>query len=177
MIKFQREILTLKRELLAIKPDLAILDIQVPAKGNALASAATANGEPTPESAAPATDDEAKELQRIKAIIKDSPDLVNAPAGLNTPLQKAADAGQLAVAEFLLANNADVNGKGIRAGATPLHFAAFRGHKTMAELLIARGADVNAFGTSSDDFRSNTDQTWFMRTPLHLAGEIGRAHV
>ncbi|MBI3415627.1 MAG: ankyrin repeat domain-containing protein [Verrucomicrobia bacterium] len=172
LIKFQREILALKRELLAIKPDKDILDIQVPPKTNALASAVPANSEPAPESAAPATDDEAKELQRIKAIIKDSPDLVNAPDRGFTPLQRAANNGHLVVAEFLLANKADINGStGNRVGATPLHFAAWSGHKSMVELLIAHGADVNALGDPGDMKELNLKG--FMRTPLHVAVEQG----
>ena len=55
---------------------------------------------------------EDQEIQRIKAMIKDSPDLVNAnnaQDGGFAPLHTAARSGQLRVAEFLLDNGADVN--------------------------------------------------------------------
>src|SRR5437899_4741561 len=44
-------------------------------------------------------DEEAKEIQRLKDILKNSPDLINAKNGLGaTPLHTAASSGQLAVA-------------------------------------------------------------------------------
>src|SRR6185503_17146878 len=94
-----------------------------------------------------ATSGEAEVLQRIQAMIKSSPDLINA-RGRNgaTPLHDAADAGQLTVARFLLANRADINGRD-DLDATPLHYAAWSGHQAMCELLLTSGADVNARGT------------------------------
>src|SRR5262249_4986406 len=96
-----------------------------------------------------ATDEEQREVQRIKALIQDSPDLINSPDQPGqTPLHKAAAAGQLVVARFLLANKADVNAHLTKNGtATPLMLAARSGHKTMVELLLANGADVNASGS------------------------------
>ncbi|HWN94924.1 MAG TPA: ankyrin repeat domain-containing protein, partial [Methylomirabilota bacterium] len=101
--------------------------------------------------AAAATDEEEKEVRRIQAMIKDSPDLINARDNNGyTPLHRAATAGQIVVAKFLLANKADVNAKrfpaqvGASTGETPLHFAAGAGHKSMVELLLDNGADVNA---------------------------------
>jgi ankyrin repeat protein len=109
--------------------------------------------------AAELTDEEEKELKEIKAIIKDSPDLIDAPVhgGSGTRLFYAAVAGHLKVAEFLLANKADVNGKP-RQGQSPLITAASRGHKTMVELLLRHGAQVNT-----------TDGEG--KTPLHHAAE------
>jgi len=106
------------------------------------------------------TDDEEREVQRIKTLIANSPDLINAP-GMDgyTPLIAAARDGRLVVARFLLDHGAEVNGAARRRpnlpnlpnvlpvsleGQTPLHAAAERGHLAMAELLIERGADVNA---------------------------------
>ena len=57
----------------------------------------------------PGTNPEAEELARIRAIVKDSPDLVNSRASGNTPLHTAAQSGFLSVAEFLLANGASVD--------------------------------------------------------------------
>src|ERR1043165_3419000 len=93
------------------------------------------------------TDEEEKEVQRIKEMIKNSPDLINSP-GQNgwTPLHKAASLGPLGVARFLLANKADVNSRVSSGKETPLQLAAEAGHKSMTEFLLANGADVNAGG-------------------------------
>ena len=79
----QRELLTARRRLAALSP--------TPADGDA-------NNAPT---------DEDKEVRRIQALIKDSPDLINAAdQNRSTPLHRAAGDGQLVVARFLLANKA-----------------------------------------------------------------------
>jgi ankyrin repeat protein len=92
-----------------------------------------------------ATDDEEKQIRNIQAMIQNSPDLINAPGGDGqTPLQAAAEKGQLIVAKYLLDHGADVNGaSGYLGSRTPLYLAADNGHKAMVELLLARGADVN----------------------------------
>lgn len=114
-----------------------------------------------------ATDDEEKEVRRIQAMIKDSPDLINArdQTGL-TPLHRATMGGQVVVAKFLIASRADVKARtsgSAGAGETPLHLAAARGYKSLVELLLASGADVNA------DAPDGSSQN----TPLHLAAEKG----
>jgi ankyrin repeat protein len=114
-----------------------------------------------PEQAAAKTQDDAEEneIARIKTMIKDSPDLINAPRsnGLS-PLAKAAMMGQLRAAEFLLSNGADVNKK--IQNRTALHWAVENKHKAMVELLISHGADLEA-----------TDGTG--GTPLHTAVQTG----
>jgi len=91
-----------------------------------------------------ATEDEEKEVRRIQALIKDSPDLINSQGSQGgTPLHTAALNGQLAVARFLLANGADVNSQETRDRSTPLHLAARAGGKSMVELLLANGARVD----------------------------------
>ncbi|HYV29259.1 MAG TPA: ankyrin repeat domain-containing protein, partial [Candidatus Eisenbacteria bacterium] len=129
----QAEVNAVEREVLKLRRQLAALDA-----GQAES--------PTTETAA--TGEEQKEVQRIKALIQDSPDLINSPDQTGrTPLHKASAAGQLTVARFLLANKADVNARLTKDGsATPLILAAGNGHKTMVELLLANGADVNATG-------------------------------
>jgi ankyrin repeat protein len=92
----------------------------------------------------PAGSEEDKEIARIKQMIQNSPDLINGNAIQGSPLGRAADAGQLRVAEFLLDNGADVNASSDTAGQTPLLVAAHAGRKTMVELLLKRGASVNA---------------------------------
>ena len=110
--------------------------------------------------------EEVREIEWLKILVKDSPDLVNAvlsPAQGGSgmaPLSKAVRSGQLEVAKFLLAHNAEVN----PAGRTPLHEAAMNGHKTMAELLLAHGAKVNGKEQQG-------------ATPLHYAANNGFASV
>ncbi len=120
----------------------------------------------TPPAILASTDAEEKEIRRIKAMIKDSPDLVNArtpgPGG-STVLHSAASQGHFLVTEFLLANGADVNARDLyneHPNNTPLHMAAANGHKRIVELLLAKGAAVNA-------------ADWSGRTPLHNATSRG----
>ncbi len=106
----------------------------------------------------PILDDEEKEIGRIQAMIRNSPDLINAPAGdpALTPLARAASQGYLRVAEFLLNSGAQINQQEGSSRRTPLHHAVYNGHRKMAELLISRGADVNA-------------ETSGRATPLYMA--------
>lgn len=125
--------LAYEREILALRRQLAALDVGP----NAPSSAGTAE--------TGATDEEDKEIRRIQAMIKNSPDLINAPGPDKlTPLDSAARKGQLVVARFLLDNKADPNFRP-RFGTVqfPLCAAAVNGHKAMVELLLARGAQVN----------------------------------
>ncbi len=98
----------------------------------------------------PASEEEAKELRHIITLTKDSPDLVNGlPSDdVNNPvsaLQLAAVEGQIAVAQYLLAHGASVDGASERGQtSTPLALAAGSGHKTMVELLLSHHASVNA---------------------------------
>jgi ankyrin repeat protein len=107
-------------------------------------------------------DDEETEIRRLQKMIQNSPDLINAPSGgaddNNTPLGRAANKGQLRVAQYLLDSGAEVN----RAyqSRTPLLLAAARGHKAMIELLLAKGADVSARDAGG-------------KTALHIAAENG----
>ncbi len=92
----------------------------------------------------PLLNGEQAEIDRIQALITNSPDLINIHGqGQVTPLQKAAQNGHLIVAKFLLQNRADVDGRGL-SGRTPLHYAAEAGNKSMVEILLGQKADVNA---------------------------------
>jgi ankyrin repeat protein len=106
---------------------------------------------------------EDQEIARIKTMIKDSPDLINAKTisvsgGAGTPLHKAAQDGQLIVAKFLQENGADINAVS-KGGYTPLSLAAQSGNRAMVEFLLRHGADNSIpipFGT-----------------PLHVAAQNG----
>lgn len=97
------------------------------------------------QSAAPTIQDAARngDLGGVKALLDGNPDLVFSKdeKGI-TPLHAAAFAGRKEMAQFLLANKAEVNAKDI-SGETPLFVAVLAGNNYVAELLLANGADVN----------------------------------
>jgi cytohesin len=90
--------------------------------------------------ASPSTAENAEyqEIQRLKAMLQNTPDLIN-----GGPLCHAAQNGQLRVATFLLDHGANINLMD-DSGEIPLVAAARGDQKTMIELLLSRGADVNA---------------------------------
>jgi ankyrin repeat protein len=115
--------------------------------------------EQTAETAKAQKNAEENEIARIKTMIKDSPDLINAASGpTGTPLQVAAQNGWLNAAKFLLANGADVNRKS--GNNAPLHLAIQYGRKAMVELLIANGANLELPDSTGG-------------TALHLASRMG----
>lgn len=77
-------------------------------------------------------------------------------------LHAAAQDGNLAEVEWLLAAGADVNKDS--DGITPLLIAAHKGHREVVEVLLAANADVNKQDEDSD-------------TPLDLAVEEGHEEV
>lgn len=117
-----------------------------------------------PAAAAPEMDEESREIERLRRVLVNSPDLLNAPQGeaKETPLQTAARQDQARVVEFLLAQKADFNLPA--GGLTPLHLAAKAGHKRMVELLLKAGANVDA-------------QAGDGQTPLHQAVAAGHRQV
>jgi ankyrin repeat protein len=87
------------------------------------------------------------DLERVKAMLKDDPDLVfSRDFSGQTALHWAVIQGRTEtdMVKLLLANKADVNAKASNSGWTPLHMAVLSGHKDIVELLLAGGADVNA---------------------------------
>ncbi len=104
------------------------------------------------------------DLEKVKALLKDNPDLVFSKDRVGkTPLYLAAVTGHKDVVKFLLASKADVNAKDI-SGQTPLCGVALSGHKDMVELLLASKADVNAKANNG-------------HTPLHEAAYGGNKDV
>jgi ankyrin repeat protein/N-acetylneuraminic acid mutarotase len=142
------ELLPTQRDLLKLKRQIAALDAGLPVSITAT------------EAAAPTASTEADEVRRIQALIKDSPDLVNAPDQKGeTLLQSAAAKGKLAVVKVLLENGAAVDGLQ-QPGLTPLHYATANGHKAVVDLLLSKGAKADAQNQSG-------------LTPLHLAARKG----
>ncbi len=89
------------------------------------------------------TDEEEQEIRRIQAIIKNSPDLMNASVRGSSPLLQAASKGQLVVARFLLEHGANVDQQTSDDQGPALLIAASHGHKSMVELLLSKGANPN----------------------------------
>jgi ankyrin repeat protein len=139
-------------------------------------------------------DPEDAEIQRIKTLIANSPDLVNSTVAGSTPLCKAAAAGQLRVVNYLLDHGANIDLK--CGGEAPLHHATSSGNKAMVELLLKRGADVNATDSTGGTALHIATQNGFRtvaevllsfhadpnarnaeinqrRTPLHFAASLG----
>jgi ankyrin repeat protein len=103
--------------------------------------------------AAVVMDEEEQEIRRLQAIVRNSPDLINAPSPgvewAETPLARAVVSGQSRVVQFLLDQGADVDLRNA-AGQTLLHLAASSGHRAIAELLLQRGAAVDARDISGE---------------------------
>ncbi len=129
---------------------------------------------------------EAGDVEKVEALLRSHPDLVNArnPNG-DSLLLAAAYRSKRPIFEMLLVRGAAVSlfeasalGLADRArahldedpsllnsyshdGWTPLHLAAFFGREDVARLLLERGAEVNARSRSERFARANT--------PLHAA--------
>lgn len=106
------------------------------------------------------------DLEKVRRFIEEGAD-INAKKGGETPLFSALDAGKSDVAQFLIAQGADINAPGF-GGLTPLFPACVDGKKEVIELLISKGADVNA-KAKGVAIRG--------LTPLHVACRSGRRDV
>ena len=110
-------------------------------------------------------DYDSEEIRRLQKLIAETPDLVNAGSqGMgNTPLHNAARLGHLAVVQFLLTNNVNVNAQDA-GGRTPLAWAVVstgtpRFNLEIVDALLKAHADV--------DLADNWGQS-----PLHLAAFV-----
>ncbi len=84
------------------------------------------------------------DIETVKALLAEGSDLDTNDSQFGvSPLSWAALIGQTEIAELLIREGADVNGRN-RDGGTALHGAAFLGHADTAALLVRNGADVNA---------------------------------
>lgn len=93
-----------------------------------------------------------------------TPEAPPAPApSAAVTLHSAAQAGDLAQVEALVAGGSDINLTDVE-GMTPLHLAAFGGHEAVARFLLANGANANI-------------QDAYGFTPLHAAARDGHLAV
>ena len=84
------------------------------------------------------------DIETVKGLLAKGADTNTSDSQFGvSPLSWAALLGQTEIAELLIRNGADVNGRN-RDGGTALHGAAFLGHTDTAALLVQKGADVNA---------------------------------
>jgi ankyrin repeat protein len=100
------------------------------------------------------------DLETCRDILQKEPSLANHKGlGGRTPLHIASLANQEKMVEFLLSQEANIEGT-TDMGRTALHCAAFSGGQKVAEFLLSKGANVKA---RSGDYNNYT--------PLHVAAE------
>lgn len=80
------------------------------------------------------------DLEQVKDIIEKQSIDVNQEVEGRPLILYAADYGQKAVIEYLIAAGADVNSKD-KHGITPILAAIWEGHTTCVELLLQKGAE------------------------------------
>ncbi len=98
------------------------------------------------------TDDESLEysdaltegkLKTVEKFVKEDPKVVNEKIFGWSPLQMAANKGDIAIVKFLLSKGADINYLHPIANHTAFHLAAFSGNEEMINFLAKSGADIN----------------------------------
>ncbi|UCH83917.1 MAG: ankyrin repeat domain-containing protein [Candidatus Latescibacterota bacterium] len=117
------------------------------------------------------------DLEQVKNLIDQSPDLLNA---LNeeeeTPLHFAAASGNLDLVEYLVSSGAEVDAPN-NVGQTPLLYAAYDGHVEICEFLIRVGAKADfrdGRGNSPLDFAARQGQLDVVALLIAEGAEIDR---
>ncbi len=83
-------------------------------------------------------------LERVKALLEDQPELLEAKADNGgTPLHYAAYGMQIGVMDFLLKKGAEINAKD-NEGDTPLVWVIANGKEDSVVYLLEKGADINS---------------------------------
>jgi ankyrin repeat protein len=83
-------------------------------------------------------------LNKVVALLNDHPELLESKDNLGRmPLYLAVAHNQLEIAELLLANGADVNGRDSQEHTPLIQAMWVYNHDKMVRLLLAKGADVN----------------------------------
>lgn len=99
---------------------------------------------PDPFAEGPPEDPEAKEIERLKNIARNSPDLLDGATDIGwRPLHVAAANGQVKVIDYLLENKADPNSLTTREQLTPLQIAAAHGRLGAVQALLAAKARID----------------------------------
>ncbi len=125
--------------------------------------------------------EEEQEIRRIQALIKDSPDLINAAGKDRTPLHVAAAEGKLAIVRFLLDSGAKPDVMTTDNQGPALWLAAENGHKAVVELLLTRGADPNIKdgaalqAAAANGFMGIVDVLLGSKADINLKGHSGTA--
>ncbi|MGB7816538.1 MAG: ankyrin repeat domain-containing protein [Methylotenera sp.] len=98
------------------------------------------------------TDDESLEfsdaltegkLKVVQKYCKAEPALINEKIFGWSPVQMAANKGDIPMVKFLLSKGADINYIHPIANHTAFHLAALNGHEDLLKVLASSGADVN----------------------------------
>lgn len=122
------------------------------------------------------------DLNQVKTLLDEHPDLINRPARIahwsmksreipyHTPLLEAVQHGHVEVVELLLARGAKVIIDRHEPSSLLLHVAARFGYSDIARVLIEHRAKVNLAG---DYFRTDGKGLWRDVTPLHVAAAAG----
>jgi ankyrin repeat protein len=110
-------------------------------------SATDAPAVPVAPVAAVERDPEDVEIERLRALEKDAPDLIfRGSVGGVSPIESAVAQGQVRVVEYLLDRKVPLSDPA--RSATLLESAVVNGRLRMVDLLLRRGADVNETSTS-----------------------------
>lgn len=87
------------------------------------------------------------DLVTVRHLIEEESVPVDVLNGTETALAQAAICGQCGIADYLIAQGANIDTRNSK-GNTPLIHAAFHGHMKMAKLLLRRGADATVVGSN-----------------------------